>query len=115
LHGIACAAIIVTLPDNGVSPMPEPLQLSDGTVVLSNRFGHGPFKDFQSFVRVILAQSVEIENVYEALSGIHPQRYWLHFFALCDGQRSHTVGVCCAPTEQVAKALTASLGITIGV
>jgi hypothetical protein len=30
--------------------MPEPLQLPDGTVVLSNRFGHGPFKDFQPFV-----------------------------------------------------------------
>jgi hypothetical protein len=95
--------------------MAEPLQLPDGTVVLSNRFGHGPFKDFQPFVRVVLPQGIEIEGVYEAVSGIHPQRYWLHVFALCDGQHSHTVGVCCAPTEQAAKALIADLGPTIGV
>jgi hypothetical protein len=62
LHGIRDAGIIVTL-DNGVSRMPEPLQLPDGSVVLSNRFGHGPFKDFQPYVRVVLPQSVEIEGV----------------------------------------------------
>jgi hypothetical protein len=64
---------MVTL-DNGVSPMPEPLPLPDGSVVLSNRFGHGPFKDFQRFVRVVLPQGVEIEGVYKAAQGIHPPR-----------------------------------------
>jgi hypothetical protein len=44
--------------------MPQPL---DGIVVLSNRFGHGPFKDFQPFVRVVLPQGIEIEGVYERL------------------------------------------------
>jgi hypothetical protein len=93
--------------------MPEPLQLPDGTVVLSNRFGHGPFKDFQPFVRVLLPQGIEIEGVYEAASKIHPPRYWLHASALHDGQRSHTIGMRWAPTEQGAKALIASLARTI--
>src|SRR5688572_18619115 len=103
---------MVTL-DNGVSPMADVLQLPDGTVVLSNRFGHGPFKDFQPFVRVILPQGVEIEGVYEAASGIHPPRYWLHAFALLHGQRAYTVGMRWAPTEKGAKAMIASLARTI--
>ena len=93
--------------------MPEPLQLPDGTAVLSNRFGHGPFKDFQPFVRVVLPQGVEFEGIYEAAHGIHPPRYWLHASALHDGQRSHTIGMRWAPTEQGAKALIASLARTI--
>jgi hypothetical protein len=92
--------------------MPEPLQLPDGTVVLSNRFGHGPFKDFQRFVRVVLPQGVEIEGVYEAAHGITPPRYWLYAFALWQGQRSHTIGVRWAPTESAA-AMIASLARTI--
>jgi hypothetical protein len=47
--------------------MPQPLQLPDGTVLLSNRFGHGPFEDFQRFVRVVVPQGIEIEGVYERL------------------------------------------------
>ena len=93
--------------------MPEPLQLPDGTAVLSNRFGHGPFKDFQPFVRVILPQGVEIEGVYEAASGIKPPRYGLNAFALQNGQRSYTVGMRWAPTEKGAKAMIASLARTI--
>ena len=93
--------------------MPEPLQLPDGTVVLTNRFGHGPFKDFQPFVRVILPQDVEIEGFYEAASGIHPPRYWLYLFALQQGQRSHTIGMRWAPTEKGAKAMIASLARTV--
>ena len=112
LHAIACAAIMVDF-DYGVSPMARPLQLPDGTVVLSNRFGCGPFKDFQPFVRVVLPQGVEIEGVYEAAHGRQPPRVWLHAFALYDGQRSHTVGMRWAPTEQGAKALIASLARTI--
>ena len=65
--------------------MPEPLQLPDGTVVLSNRFGDGPFKDCQPFVRVVLPQGVEIEGVYKAAHGIQLPRYWLHVFALSAG------------------------------
>jgi hypothetical protein len=38
--------------------MPKPLQLPDGSVVVSNRFGNGPFDDFQHFVRVIFPQCV---------------------------------------------------------
>jgi hypothetical protein len=93
--------------------MPEPLQPPDGTVVLSNRFGHGPFKDLQPFLRVIVPQGVEIEGVYEAASGIHPPRYWLHAFALQHGQRAYTVGVRWAPTEKGAAAMLASLARTI--
>ena len=79
--------------------MPLLLQLPDGTVVLSYRFGHGPFEDFQPYVRVVLPQGVEIEGIYEAASGIHAPRYWLCAFALQQGQRSHTVGVRFAPTR----------------
>jgi hypothetical protein len=63
----------------------------------------------QPFVRVILPQGVEIEGVYEAACGIHPPRYWLYAFALWEGQRSHTIGMRWAPTEQGAKAMIASL------
>jgi hypothetical protein len=41
--------------------MSIPLQLPDGTVVLSNRFGNGPFDDCQPFVeqsRTLLAPFV---------------------------------------------------------
>jgi hypothetical protein len=93
--------------------MPLPLQLPDGTVVLSNRFGHGPFADCQPFVRVQLPQGVEIEGVFRADYGIQPPQYWLHVFALSDGQRSHTIGVRWAPTEKGAKAMIASLARTI--
>jgi hypothetical protein len=93
--------------------MPDLLQLPDGTRVLSNRFGCGPFKDFQPFVKVVLPQGVEIEGVYKAAHGIHPPRYWLHVSALHDGQRSHTICMRWAPTEQGAKALIASLARTI--
>jgi hypothetical protein len=81
--------------------------------VLSNRFGHGPFKDFQRFVRVLLPQGVEIEGIYEAAHGIHPPWYWLHASALHNGQRSHTIGMRWAPTEKGARAMIASLARTI--
>lgn len=112
LYGITRADIMVTL-DNGVSPMPEPLQLPDGTVVLSNRFGHGPFFDCQSYVRVVLPQGVEIEGIYNAARGARRERYMLYAFALWNGHRSHTIGMRWAPTEKGAKAIIASLARTI--
>jgi hypothetical protein len=93
--------------------MPWSLQLPDETVVLSNRFGCGPFDDCQPFVRVQLPQGVEIEGVYNAARGARPQRYWLYAFALWRGQRSHTIGVRWAPTEKGAAAMIASLSRTI--
>jgi hypothetical protein len=90
--------------------MPWTLQLPDGTVVLSNRFGCGPFDDCQSYVRVQLPQGVEIEDVYNAGRGATPQRFWQYAFALWSGQRSHTIGVRWAPTEKGAAAMIASLG-----
>ena len=68
--------------------MPEPLQLPDGTVVLSNRFGHGPSDD-QSFVRVVLPQGEEIEGVYEAATGIRPLRCSLADVAESMAGREH--------------------------
>lgn len=88
-------------------------ELPDGTVVLSNRFGHGPFKDFQRYVLVVPPQGVEIEGIYEAAHRIHPPRYWFHASALHDGQRSHAIWMRLAPTEQGAKAMIASLARTI--
>jgi hypothetical protein len=41
--------------------MALPIQVPEGTVVLSNRFGDGPFEDCQQFVQVKLPQGVEIE------------------------------------------------------
>ena len=93
--------------------MPWSLQLPDGTVVLSNRFGHGLFDDCQSFVCVQLPQGVEIEGVYNAARRATPQRYWLYAFALWRGQRTHTIGVRCAPTEKGAAAMIASLARTL--
>jgi hypothetical protein len=40
--------------------MPLPIQLPDGSVVLSNRFGHGPFDDCQPFVRIVLPPGVRL-------------------------------------------------------
>jgi hypothetical protein len=93
--------------------MPWSFQLPDGTVALSNRFGCGPFDDCQPYVRVQLPQAVEIEGVYNAARGAAPQRYWVHAFALCRGQRSHTIGVRWAPTERGAAAMIPSLARTI--
>lgn len=72
--------------------MPLPIQLPDGSVVLSNRFGDGPFEDCQRFVDVVLPQGVEIEGVYSAARNAWPERYRLYAFAHWRGQRSHTVG-----------------------
>jgi hypothetical protein len=44
--------------------MPLPIQVPDGTVVLSNRFGDGPFDDCPQFIQVVLPQGVETEGVY---------------------------------------------------
>jgi hypothetical protein len=55
--------------------MPLPIQVPDGTVVLSNRFGDGPFGDCQQFIQVLLPKGVEIEGVYNAARGMHLQRY----------------------------------------
>lgn len=93
--------------------MPQPLQLPGGSIVLSNRFGDGPFEHGQQFVRVILPQAVELEGVYNAARGVQPERYQLYAFALHHGQRSHTIGVRWAPTEKGAKAMLASLARTI--
>lgn len=93
--------------------MPWSLQLPDGTVVLSNRLGPGPFDDCQPFVRVQFPQGAEIEDVYNAARGATPQRYWLYAFALWRGQRSHTIGVRWAPTEKGAAAMIASVARTI--
>jgi hypothetical protein len=93
--------------------MARVLQLPDGTTVLSNQFGSGPFEDFERFVRVVVPQGVELEGVYTALKGAQPERYWLHCFALWRGQRSHTIGVRWAPTEKGAAAMIASLARTI--
>ena len=49
--------------------MPWSLQLPDGTIVLSNRFGCGPFDDCQPYFRVQLPQGVEIEGVAPAHAG----------------------------------------------
>jgi hypothetical protein len=93
--------------------MPLPLQLPDGSIVLSNRFGDGPFEDGQCFVCVRLPQDVEVEGVYNAARGVKPPRYRLYAFALWHGERSHTVGVRWAPTEKGAAAMLASLARTI--
>ena len=66
--------------------MPQPVQLPDGSIVLSNRFGDGPFEDCQRFVRVRLPQGVEIEGVFNAGRGPRPPRYWLYAFALFTGK-----------------------------
>ena len=95
--------------------MPQPLQLPEGSIVVSNRFGDGPFEDCQRFVCVQLPQGVEIEGVSNAARGVQPERFWLHAFALWRGQRSHTVGVRWAPTENGVKAMVASLARTIQV
>jgi hypothetical protein len=42
--------------------MPQRLQLPEGSVVLSNRFGHGLFNDCPRFVRVQLPQGVAISR-----------------------------------------------------
>jgi hypothetical protein len=89
------------------------LQLSDGTTVRSNRFGSGPFEDFEQFVRVLLPQGVEIEGVYAAPRGLQPGRYWFYCFALWRGQRSHTIGVQWVPMEKGAAAMIASLARTM--
>ena len=52
--------------------MPLPIQILDGTVVLSNRFGDGPFEDCQQFIQVRLPQGVEIEGIYNAASANSP-------------------------------------------
>jgi len=93
--------------------MAQTLQLPDGSIVLSNRFGDGPFEDGQPFVRVRLPQDVEVEGVYNAAHGVQPQRYWLYAFALWHGQRSHTIGVRWAPTEKGAMAMLASMSRVI--
>ena len=62
--------------------MPLPIQVPDGTVVLSNRFGDGPFADCQQFIQVVLPQGVEIEGVYNAGRGVPPQRYWQSDFLI---------------------------------
>jgi hypothetical protein len=93
--------------------MPLPLQLLQGSIVLSNRFGHGPFEDCQRFVRVVLPQGVEIEGVYNAPPHSWPQRFILHASALKNGERSHTVATRWAPTEKGAMAMLASLARTI--
>jgi hypothetical protein len=89
--------------------MPLPIQVPYGTVVLSNRFGDGPFEDCQQFIHVRLPQGVEIEGIYSAARGMHPQRFWLYAFALWQGQRSHTIGQRWAPTEKGAVVMLASL------
>ena len=48
--------------------MAIPLQLPPGSVVLSNRFGDGPFHDCERFVGVVLPQGIEIEAVPNAAS-----------------------------------------------
>ena len=95
--------------------MPQPLQLPEGSIVFSNRFGDGPFEDCQRFVCVQLPQGVEIEGIFNARRGSQPPRYRLYAFALWRGQRSHTIGVRWAPTEKGAKAMVASLARTIQV
>ena len=94
--------------------MPKVLQLPEGTTVLSNRFGSGPFENYERFVRVLLPQGVEIEGVYTAAKAVLPERYWLYCFALWRGQRSHTIVVRWAPTEKGAAAMIASLARTMG-
>jgi hypothetical protein len=93
--------------------MPLPLQLPSGSVVLSNRFGEGPFADCECFVRVLLPQGVEVEGVYNAPRGVQPERYWLYCFALRRGEPSHTVGQRWAPSEKGAAAMLASVARTI--
>jgi hypothetical protein len=95
--------------------MPLPLQLPEGSVVLSNRFGDGPFEDCARFVRVALPQGIEIEGVYNAPRGVQPERYWLYLFVLRNGDRAWTRGQRWAPTEKGAAALLASLARTIRV
>ena len=92
--------------------MPLPIQVPDGTVVLSNRFGDGPFEDCQQFIHVRLPQSIEIEGVYNAW-GMQPQRFWLYAIALWHGQRSHTIRQRWAATEKGEMAMLASLARTI--
>jgi hypothetical protein len=82
--------------------MPLPIQVPHGTVVLSNRFGDGPFEDCQQFIQVVLPHGVEIEGVYNAARGVLPERFWLYAFALWHDQRSHTIGQRWAPTEKAA-------------
>jgi hypothetical protein len=77
--------------------MPLPIQVPDGTVVLSNRFGDGPFEDCQQFTQVRLPQGIEIEGIYNAAHGAQPQRFWLYAIALWHGQRSYTIGQRWAP------------------
>jgi hypothetical protein len=95
--------------------VPLPLQLPEGSVVLSNRFGDGPFHDCERFVRVVLPQGIEIEGVYNAPRGVQPGRYWLYMFVLRNGERSWTRGQRWASSEKGAKALLASLSRTIRV
>lgn len=93
--------------------MPLPIQVPDGTAVLCNRFGDGPFEDCQRFIQVVLPQGVEIEGIYNAARGAQPQRFWLYAIALRQGQRSHTIGQRWAPTEKGAMAMLASLARTV--
>jgi hypothetical protein len=93
--------------------MPLPIQLPEGSIVLSNRFGDGPFEDCQHFVRVVLPQGVEIDGIYNAAHKAWPQRFVLHASALKNGERSHTVGIRWAPTEKGAMAMLASVARTI--
>jgi hypothetical protein len=93
--------------------MPLPLQLPEGSVVLSNLFGDGPFHDCERFVRVVLPQGIEIEGVYSAPHGVQPERFWLYIFAV-KGKCVWTRGQRWASSEKGAKALLASLSRTVG-
>ena len=63
-----------TIQDNGVSPMLQ-FQLPDGTVVLSNRFGHARFADCQRLVRVVMPHGVAIEGIDNAARGSYRERH----------------------------------------
>src|SRR5262245_45261767 len=90
--------------------MPLPLELPEGSVVLSNRFGDGLFQDCERFVCVVLPQGIEIEGVYNAPRGVQPERFWLYMFVLRNGERSWTRGQRWASNEKGAAALLDQLG-----
>jgi hypothetical protein len=93
--------------------MPLPLQLPNGSVVLSNRFGDGPFADCERFVRVVLPKGIEIEGVYNGQRGVRPARYWLYMFVLRNGERSWTRGQRRHRARRARRAFLTSVARTI--